>query len=59
LLKAIEFAKKYNFKKIYAGTIPENTTASKFYLENGFIQSKSVPKGITAAENSICFELNL
>lgn len=55
----MKFAKKNGYKKIYAGLVPENTIAISFYKKNGFVESKFVPKNITAASDSICLRLDL
>lgn len=56
---AIKFAKKHNYKTIYAGTVKENPNAIEFYKKHGFIQSDIIPEDITAASDSICLKLSL
>jgi len=59
LQTALEFAKKYGYKTIYAGTVMENPNAIQFYEHHGFQKCNDVPEDITAAKNSICLKLDL
>lgn len=59
LQTALKFAKKHNFKSIYAGTVQENPNAINFYKHHGFVESDNIPEDITAANDSICLRLYL
>jgi len=59
LQTAIDFAREYGFKTIYAGTVEENINAIKFYKQHGFVESNDVPEDITAANDSVCLKLDL
>ena len=59
LLKmALAFAKEHGFKTVYAGTVEENPNAIAFYMRHGFFTSKNVPEDITAANGSVCLQLD-
>ena len=59
LNRAINFAKEHGYCKMYAGTIEQNPNAIAFYEHLGFKRSQETPKAITAADDSICLELDL
>lgn len=56
---SLDFARKKGFTLIYAGTVPENLVAIKFYESQWFTFTDDIPEGITAANDSVCLELKL
>ncbi len=59
LQTVLRFARKHNFKTIYAGMVPENTKAITFYKKHGFEENSFVPEGIVISDVPICLKLSL
>jgi len=55
----LKFAKEHNIKTIYAGLVPENTNAIKFYKKRRFKENSFVPEGIVVSDKPICLKLSL
>lgn len=54
-----KFAKEKGIKTIYAGMVPENVNAIKFYKKQGFIKNESIPEGLVISDNPVCLRLDL
>jgi len=55
----IGFAKKHNIKTIYAGMVPENTAAIKFYKDHGFVECSIDSEDLVISDDPVYLKLNL